>query len=157
MNNFWVRLIVFAVFNFGALALGSLFTNSGADSSWYQSLQKAPWNPPGFMFGLAWTTIMVCFSIYMAFITVGAPVRDNIKLYVIYFFQWFLNVLWNPTFFFFHETSWALVVICALFAIVTYFMVLGFKRKTLYGVLVLPYFVWLIIAISLNAYIVAYN
>ncbi|MDH3796458.1 MAG: tryptophan-rich sensory protein, partial [Flavobacteriaceae bacterium] len=61
-----LRLIVFLVLNFGALALGSLFTNMGISSDWYSELSKAPWTPPGWVFGAAWTTIMLCFSVYMA-------------------------------------------------------------------------------------------
>lgn len=60
------RLILFLILNFGALALGGLFTNNGVNSEWYTNLNKAPWTPPGWVFGFAWTTIMICFSIYMA-------------------------------------------------------------------------------------------
>ena len=33
--------------NFGAIAIGSYFTDSGASSDWYQNLNKAPWTPLG--------------------------------------------------------------------------------------------------------------
>ena len=54
------RLFVFLLINFGALALGGLFTSDGVISDWYEQLNKAPWTPPGWVFGAAWTTIMVC-------------------------------------------------------------------------------------------------
>ena len=61
------RLIIFFLLNFGALGIGGFFTGPGVSSEWYQNLNKAPWTPPGWVFGAAWTTIMICFSIYMAF------------------------------------------------------------------------------------------
>ena len=62
----WLKIIGFLFLNFGALALGGLFAGSGAGSNWYAELNKAPWTPPGWVFGFAWTTIMLCFSVYMA-------------------------------------------------------------------------------------------
>ncbi|HTF80186.1 MAG TPA: TspO/MBR family protein [Cytophagales bacterium] len=157
MYNFWVRLFIFATFNFGALALGSLFTSDGVASAWYQHLNKAPWTPPGAVFGIAWFTVMLCFSFYMAYMTQGIPTRKTLSFYLLFLLQWFLNILWNPTFFFFQEINIALMVIVMLLLVVSVFLYLGFKRKPLYALLVLPYVVWLIIATSLNAYISLYN
>ena len=39
--------------------------NNGPQTDWYSNLNKAPWTPPGWVFGFAWTTIMLCFSIYL--------------------------------------------------------------------------------------------
>jgi tryptophan-rich sensory protein len=50
------RIILFIVINFSALAIGSYFTENGVSSDWYMSLEKAPWNPPGWVFGVAWHT-----------------------------------------------------------------------------------------------------
>ena len=59
------RLILFLTLNFGALALGGIFAGQGAVSDWYEALNKAPWTPPGWVFGFAWTTIMICYSLFM--------------------------------------------------------------------------------------------
>lgn len=85
-----LRTILFLVINFGALGIGSYFTGSGVSSEWYQTLNKAPWTPPGWFFGFAWTTIMICFSIYLAFLW---PLVDNTqKLILLFSIQWVLNV-----------------------------------------------------------------
>ena len=89
-----LRIILFLVINFTALVIGGIFTNSGVPSEWYQSLNKAPWTPPGWFFGAAWTTIMICFSVYMAYAT--EIVRTKKTLIVLFSVQWVLNVLWNP-------------------------------------------------------------
>ena len=59
-------LFAFLALNFGGLAIGARFTGPGVNSEWYQTLARAPWTPDGWVFGAAWTLIMVTFSIYMA-------------------------------------------------------------------------------------------
>jgi benzodiazapine receptor len=149
--------ILFLVLNFGALAIGSIFTAGGVTSAWYVDANQAPWTPPGFVFGLAWSTIMLCFSFYMACIFNGVGTITPKTIYVVYAIQWVLNVLWNPTFFYFHKEGLALGLIISLLIVVTWFLVFGKKHSLVSMLLVLPYFLWLLIAISLNAYFVLAN
>ena len=151
----YIRLIIFLVLNFAALGIGSLFTGTGVPSEWYQNLNKAPWTPPGWVFGTAWATIMICFAVYMMF--AWEKVVNRKFLIGLFILQWILNVLWNPVFFKFHETLAGLFIISALTLLVAYFL-FGYrttlKAKALF---VLPYFLWLLIATSLNAYIYFMN
>jgi translocator protein len=155
--SYWLKLIVFLVLNFGALAIGSYFTGPGVTSAWYQNLQKAPWSPPGFVFGLAWMTIMICFSFYMANMTTASKVISLNTILSVFAIQWLLNILWNPLFFKFQLPGIALINILLLFLVVGYFLIIGFKHSLANGLLALPYFIWLAIAVSLNAYIVLKN
>ena len=61
-----LRNIIFLVLNFSALYLGVILANEGGSSNWYSNLTRAPWEPDGWVFGAAWTSIMICFSIYMS-------------------------------------------------------------------------------------------
>lgn len=153
--NMITRVLIFLLINFGALGLGSLFTSNGVSSEWYLSLDKAPWTPPGWMFGLAWTTIMICFSLYMA--NLWSLEKNKGLLIFLFAVQWVLNVAWNPAFFHYQQVNFALVIIVLLTILVGYFL-LHYKSilhlKSLY---ILPYFVWLLIASSLNLYIVLRN
>lgn len=149
-----IRLIVFLLLNFAALAVGGLFTGPGVSSDWYAALAKAPWTPPGWVFGAAWTTIMICFGFFMAWLWPKIP--DKKMLSGLYTLQWVLNVMWNPVFFYFHEVEWALGVIVSLTLIVGFFF---FRYRATLGnmsILILPYLIWLLLATSLNAYIVIY-
>lgn len=149
------RLIVFLVLNFGALALGGLFTSKGVTSDWYYNLKIAPWTPPGWVFGFAWTTIMFCFSFYMAYLI--AKVENRRFLISIYIFQWILNVAWNPVFFYFHQIGLGLVVIVALTVLVGYFLFKYLPLIKVWSLWIAPYFIWLLIATSLNVYLYLYN
>jgi translocator protein len=149
------RTILFLVINFAALALGMIFTGKGVPSEWYVSLNKAPWTPPGWVFGAAWTTIMVFFAFYMAFAV--AKVKNKQGILLLFGLQWILNVMWNPVFFYFHKVMLGLIVISALTLVVGLFLVRYWSDLKAKSLLVLPYFIWLLIATSLNWYILQYN
>ena len=147
-------IIFFLIINFSALGIGSWLMNNGPQTSWYTSLNQAPWTPPGWVFGVAWTSIMVCFSIYMAYLYLKMPTRKVIVLFII---QFALNVSWNYIFFNQHLVGLGLLAIIVLTIVIALLMYLfknEMKVKTLF---ILPYFVWLCIATSLNGYIFINN
>lgn len=145
--------LFFAFINFGGLALGAYLMNDGPQTSWYQDLNKAPWTPPGWVFGFAWTTIMLFFTIYLVELFQNLT---NQKIYL-YILQVFLNVSWNFVFFNQHQVALGLVFILTLTALIFYFFFTfrGELKKLSY--LLLPYIIWLCIASSLNMYVVVYN
>ncbi|WP_055446121.1 TspO/MBR family protein [Lacinutrix mariniflava] len=148
------HIIFFLIINFGSLALGSWLMENGPRTVWYQSLNQAPWTPPGWAFGIAWTFIMVCFSIYLGYLFIKA---DSVKLKLAFSLQVFLNVIWNFVFFNQHLIALGLVVISALTVVIFTFFFNNFKTVQNKSYLLLPYMAWLLIATSLNAYIVLYN
>lgn len=147
-------IIVFLVINFGALAIGSWLMNDGPQTAWYKNLNQAPWTPPGWVFGVAWTTIMVCYSIYMAYLYKLLP---NTKLIALFTIQIVLNVIWNYIFFNQHLISVGLISIVLLTTVVAIFLFTYYKKLKTKSLLILPYFIWLCIATSLNAYILFNN
>ena len=149
------RVIIFLLINFSALGLGGLLMGKGAGSEWYQTLSKAPWTPPGWSFGLAWTVIMICLSFYMSIAWKSIVHRD--LLLIIFIIQWILNVSWNPVFFYYHQVLAGLFIIVIL-AMVVGFMMFHYQHQLRWASLfILPYFLWLLVAISLNAYILIKN
>ncbi|MBB3122656.1 tryptophan-rich sensory protein [Mesoflavibacter sabulilitoris] len=153
MNNL-KRFLFFLFINIGSLGLGSLLMNNGPTSEWYLNLNKAPWTPPGWLFGVAWTTIMVCFSIYLTYLFSKLSSK-NIK--IAFSIQVFLNIIWNFIFFNQHLILLGLITIILL-TIVVFYIFFSFKNimKTK-SLLLLPYMIWLLIATSLNAYILINN
>lgn len=149
------RIVIFLLLNFGALAIGGFFTGKAVEAEWYLSLNKAPWTPPGWVFGFAWTTIMICFSLYMAYLWSSS---ENKKLIIgLFTLQWILNVGWNPIFFYFHHVTAGLVVISILTLLVGYLLFSFWPILKVKSVFLLPYFLWLLIATSLNGYILFKN
>ena len=153
--SFLKRLILFLVINFGGLGLGSWLMDNGPNTDWYMNLNQAPWTPPGWVFGVAWTTIMICFSIYLAKLFEN---QDSKFLRILFVFQVFLNVVWNYVFFNQHLVGLGLVIIALLTLLISYFF-FKFRMDDMkrYKYLLLPYIMWLLIATSLNAYILLNN
>ena len=150
-----IVLIIFLVINFTGLFIGALYTGEGVGSEWYQDLNKAPWTPPGWFFGVAWTTIMICFSLYMTkLIKVSKRTSYVLLLFVI---LWMLNVIWNPVFFYWQDAVIGLTVITLLTILIGGMLFLNRRAKKSWSLLLLPYFVWLCVATSLNLFIVIYN
>ena len=147
-------ILFFLIINFGGLYIGSWLMNGGTTSSWYFGLNKAPWTPPGWVFGVAWTTIMICFSIYLGFLF---NKRISLNKQLLYGLQVFLNVIWHYIFFNQQLVGPAFITIIALTYVIFYFF-FNYKKHLKYkSFLLLPYMIWLLIATSLNAYILIYN
>lgn len=150
-----IKLIFFfLIINFSALAIGSWLMNNGPLTEWYTNLNQAPWTPPGWVFGVAWTTIMICFSIYMAYL-----VKESLdtKLVTLFSIQLALNIVWNYIFFNQHLIGLGLIVIIGLTIVVTLFLITYKNTLEIKSLLIVPYFLWLLIATSLNAYIYLNN
>jgi len=150
-----MRLILFFILNFGALALGSYLMGEGPLGSWYTNLNKAPWTPPGWVFGAAWTLIMVCLSLFMNKAVQVESLRNTILW--IYAIQLVFNIAWNPLFFDLHWMGWALVEIIILVFIVGAMALIAKPHLPKVTWLLTPYVVWLCIAITLNAYALQNN
>ncbi|WP_396601543.1 TspO/MBR family protein [Algibacter sp. R77976] len=147
-------LVIFLVTNFAALAIGSWLMNNGPQTEWYTNLNQAPWTPPGWVFGVAWTTIMICFAIYMAYLYKSIPTA---KILVLFTIQFILNVIWNYIFFNQHLVGVGFTVILLLTFVVAAFTFSFKKEMGFKTLLILPYLIWLCIATSLNGYILLNN
>lgn len=149
------RIMIFLIINFAALAIGGLFTSKGVSSDWYSSLDKAPWTPPGWVFGAAWTSIMILFSFFMAYLW---PKEENKYFLVgLFLIQWLLNVGWNPVFFYYNQIFWGFIIIITLTFLILFYLIHYIPEMRIKILLVLPYFIWLLITSSLNLYILFKN
>lgn len=148
------KVILFLIVNFTALGIGGILQDPGPMGEWYQNLNKAPWTPPGWVFGAAWTFIMICFSFFMAELTKH---ETRNKLIALFSVQFVLNVIWNPVFFTHQMMSVSLFIISSLTLLIGFFLFAYAKQMKLYALLIAPYFIWLCIATSLNAYAILNN
>jgi len=154
VNSFIKKLVLFLFINFGSLALGGLLMNNGPQAAWYNSLEKAPWTPPGWVFGFAWTTIMLCFSVYLAFLFLK---RNDLPLKILFIIQVILNVSWNYFFFNIHWVKFAMFILISL-TVVVYIFLFAFRKEMKWlSLLILPYAIWLLVACSLNLYFIMNN
>ena len=76
---------------------------------------------------------------------------------ILFGIQWILNVSWNPIFFYAQQVILGLLVITSLTVLVSYLFFGNWKKLRIKIVFILPYLIWLVIATSLNAYIIFNN
>lgn len=155
--KFLKYFLILLFINFGGLFIGGLWTNPGTSSEWYSSLNQTPWTPDGWVFGFAWTLIGITFSLWGAYVTKNVNHGDY-ETPVLFIQSWILNFIWNPIFFGLHWVRLAGVVILSL--LITLIMI--YKNTTKYygwkpSLLLLPYIIWLVIANTLNWYIIFNN
>ncbi|WP_445725676.1 TspO/MBR family protein [Flavobacterium sp.] len=145
----FVWILLFLLLNFSVLGIGSWLMNNGPTSNWYLALNKAPWTPPGWVFGVAWTSIMICFSIYLSYLV---NLKESNIFWLLFIVQFVLNVSWNFVFFNQHQMGFALIIIISLTVLVGYYLFSFLSEMGLKSLLIAPYFLWLLVAISLNTY-----
>lgn len=143
-------LLLFFVTCYAIAGFGSQFT----PGDWYQELERAPWNPPNAAFPIVWTILyaMIALAGWLIFSTTDKALKS---FWVI---QILLNGAWSWIFF---GQQW---MEAALFEIVVLVVVVGLLIKRCFSTnqktaawLLSPYLLWLLVATSLNAYIVAFN
>lgn len=131
-----------------------LFGGMFAPGDWYDSLNRAPWNPPNIAFPIAWTILYAMIAVAGYF---TANTHDAHLLYL-WFAQLFFNAIWSWVFFGQQWIFIGLINLVILTLLVAYFMFRSLRQpKKLITWLMAPYFGWLCLATSLNLYIYFHN
>jgi tryptophan-rich sensory protein len=135
------------------LLLGSLSgraSGSSEDNPWFEGLVKPEWQPPGWAFPVAWTTLYVLMGLAVAMVIAARGARGRWLALGLFVVQLALNLAWSPLFFRMHrimDAFWLLIAILVV-AIVT---TVAFGRvRRVAAWLMLPYLVWLSFAAVLN-------
>lgn len=144
--------VVAAVCVVVVLFLGGLATRLDA---WYENLRKPSWQPPGWLFAPAWTTIGVL-TAWAAVLGWGAT-QNRPLLAALFAVNGVLNVLWSVLFFQFHRPDWALVEVVPLWLSVLALIVALAPVSSFAAWLLAPYLVWVAFAAVLNLAIVRLN
>ena len=150
-------LAVSLVLVLAVAAIGGMVTTGGL-RDWYDGLDRAPWNPPGWVFGPAWTVLYVLMAVAAWLVArTGLEQRAVQVALALYLAQLALNLAWSWLFFGAREPGWALVDIVLLCALVAATMAAFFRVDATAGWLLTPYLAWLLFATSLNVWIVLKN
>jgi tryptophan-rich sensory protein len=134
----------------GGLAIGYLT----APGEWYSQLAKPAFNPPGWIFGPAWTALYILIAIAGWRLWQRDRSGWPMKLW---WAQLALNFLWSPVFFSAHQIGLALAVILLLLAVILAFIAATWRQDRLAAWLFMPYAAWVAIASVLNASMFAMN
>ena len=135
------------------IALGSLsgfLSNSGYSNTWFAALQKPGFMPPGWMFGVVWTTLYTMMGLALALVWVTPTSTERTGAIRLFFAQLAVNFAWSPIFFGARLIEIGLVTIGALFVLVALTAWRFGRIRPLAGWLLVPYLAWLCLATALN-------
>lgn len=133
---------------------GGLLTDIGP---WYRNLQKPRWQPPDWLFGPAWTLILVLAAWAAVLAWQGADVAGQRRIMTVYAVNFVFHILWSPLFFLRRRPDRALVEVVFLWISLVAMIVVVRQFSPLAGWLVLPYLLWVSFATVLNWKIVVLN
>ncbi len=136
-------------------AVGTLSTGSNIEE-WYATIRKPFFNPPNWLFPLAWTVLytMIAVSLWrlLGARPVPGPARKAWWLALAAFAaQLALNAAWTPVFFAAHELGLALIVALAMLAMILWTIRLSWRFDRLAAWLLVPYAAWVAFACLLNS------
>ena len=125
-------------------------SNSGVANGWYAGLTTPSFQPPGWAFGVVWTTLYTMMAIALATILDQPSSRPRTTALILFAIQLALNFAWSPIFFGAHRIDLALVVIVVMDVVVTMTIIACWRIRPLAGALLIPYLLWLCLATALN-------
>jgi translocator protein len=149
-KNELFRLILSIIICQMAGVIGSIFTASSV-TSWYPTLVKPSFSPPGFYIGVIWIVLFTLMGISLFLIWREIP--RNLPLRVaLYFFaaQLIVNVLWSAAFFGMQSPISGLAVIAFLWIFILITIIKFWPINRTAALLLVPYIVWVSIAAYLN-------
>jgi tryptophan-rich sensory protein len=141
-------------------ALGGVATSRsvGSSSSWYEGLERAPWNPPSWVFGPAWTVLYLLMAVAAWLVAREGLDRPEVQVAItLYLVQLVLNLGWSWIFFGWRRPGWALVEILVLLVAIVATAVAFHGISPLAAWLLAPYVAWVAFAASLNAWVAFAN
>jgi benzodiazapine receptor len=139
-------LVVFLIVG----GIGSLFTSSNTNTTWYSSI-KPSLTPPNWVFPIAWNLLflLISFSLYFAWMN-SKNKEQKKKVALVFAINFILNILWSVLFFGLKLTQLAFFeIILFWFSILAVMLIVNkISRKSSW--LLVPYLLWVAFASVLN-------
>ena len=142
------------------LLMGGLVARAAGsteDNPWYQSLILPVFQPPGPLFGIAWSILYTLIALALAVVWATKAAHGKRLAIALFVVGFAINLAWSPVFFQLHMISAALAIIAVMLvaAIATTWAFWRVNRGA--GWLMLPYLAWMVFAGTLNTSIMMLN
>lgn len=134
------------------------------NSSWYNSLNRSPLNPPNIIFPIAWSILYLLMGISIAIIInkyideQDLEIKKNIKNYIFLFIiQFILNLFWTYIFFGLKSPLFGFIeiIILDILIIITIMKFKTISKAASY--ILIPYILWCLFASYLTLHVLIFN
>jgi tryptophan-rich sensory protein len=139
-------LVGFLIACFAAASTGAVFK----PGDWYDRLDKPSWNPPDWLFPVAWSALFIMIGVAGWLVWRQAGFGLPLAFWVL---QLLLNAVWSAVFFGLRRLGWAALEAGAMWGAILACVILFFPISPAAGWLMLPYLAWVSFAILLNTVI----
>lgn len=144
----WTDLIIWIIGTELAGALSAMLAG-GDFSSFYHTLEKPPFAPPGWLFPVAWAILYALMGA-SAYLIWGSSSPLRKKALILYGSQLLANFLWTPVFFGLKSLRGAAVIVIFLLILIAA-MIISFRRiNRKAACLNIPYLLWSVYAAYLT-------
>ena len=123
----------------------------------FDTLNKPPLSPPGWLFPVVWTILYALMGVALYLVMMAKDAKNNLPAYISFGVQLFFNFFWSIIFFnaraFLFAFVWLIFLWLAIIANIYFF----YKINKNAGKLLIPYLVWVTFAGYLNLAIFLLN
>ncbi len=146
----FLKLIISIAVPVAVGAVSGYFT-AGSVNTWFTTINKPSFNPPGWLFAPVWTCLYILMGIacYLVWKS-NANMADKRKAISLYAIQLTLNFFWSIIFFGAQQLGWALVDIGLLWLMILLTIFSFGKITSAAAWLLVPYICWVSFATILN-------
>lgn len=114
----------------------------------YNTLEKPPLSPPGFLFGIVWTVLYILMGVSYSILDINEIIDDKVKK--IYYLQLVVNLIWPIIFFVLKWRLISCIWIILLLILIIYIIITFYRKNKLSVYLQIPYLLWTAFATYLN-------
>ena len=145
-------------FKFVAAALGIILVliyafGSGvwvsSSPGWYASLNRPPWQPPAFIFGLIWPYNFIMLGVAAFNVAQSLNRIQTISWLTLFALSITAALIWAYQFYVPHNLTFAAIALGVAALLTIPVLYLTFKASSLVGILLIPYQIWVVIATTL--------
>ena len=142
----WKKLIVCLLIPLAAGGLSALLTKDSMGS--FDSINKPPLSPPGWVFPIVWTVLFILMGIASYLVSFSGN-RSQTAL-TFYGIQLFFNFVWSLIFFNFSQYFLAFMWLAILWFLILITTALFYMISKPAAYLMIPYLIWVTFAGYLN-------
>ena len=120
------------------------------NSLWFDNLIKPAFAPPSSIFSPVWSILYLMIIVSFCIYFLSKSHNDKKSGYIFFTIQLLLNFLWSPTFFGLKNIGLALIIVVMLDLFVLFTIKRFYIISKIAGLLLVPYFIWILFATYLN-------
>jgi len=125
---------------------GGIFTAESV-RTWYVGLTKPSFSAPNWLFAPVWIVLYALMGIALYIVwEKSKSLEVPAVVFIAFFLQLLLNVLWSFVFFGLRSPLWGFVEIAVLWAAILLTMILFWRISQTAGALLIPYLAWVTFA-----------